>query len=282
MKTTRPICFWLGISAALFGAIGNGMGQETGKDSYVDSGWTLLSDSVEMPAEVTREPGSEKSVGLTEIDQPGITQPNHLVAGEVRHENLGGDAYLEMWTVYENGERFFTRTLGEMGPMQKLTGTSDWRAIVLPFHGSAEKQPVRLELNLVLPGGGKVEFRNFRLYQANEMQGIGLAEAAREGSRYTAIAVGVVAIFLFAAMLLASKGKGRGFVLGAMITLAILGVVGLIWGTALASNGLPNRWLPLLVGGTFAMLAGGIGFPFFRKAYLERELRQISATDRMS
>ena len=76
--------------------------------------------------------------------------------GRVRYENVSGDGYVEMWNVFANG-RYFTRTIGDQGPMRTITGNSDWRSIVLPFDATrAEAPPERLIINVVLPGRGEV------------------------------------------------------------------------------------------------------------------------------
>ncbi len=82
--------------------------------------------------------------------------PRFQVDGSVRHEDVAGKAYFEMWTVLPDGSRYFTRTLAESGPLGSMTGTSEERPFSLPFElGDGGPVPVRLEINLVTEGSGQ-------------------------------------------------------------------------------------------------------------------------------
>ena len=121
--------------------------------------------------EVTIEDGTKKPVSIKVWEKPPVTESRYLIAGEVKYEDASG--YLEMWNTFTEG-RYFSRTLGDVGLMAKLSGTSDWRPFMLPFNAEAGEIPERLEINVVLPGGGKVELRNVNLYQTE----VALSEAA--------------------------------------------------------------------------------------------------------
>ena len=93
------------------------------------------------------------SFHLVTIDHPQIAGPRYVVSGEVRYQDVEGQGYLEMWTVFPDGQRFFSRTLAAQGPLAALHGESSWRRFELPFDISGASQaPSRLEINLVLPG----------------------------------------------------------------------------------------------------------------------------------
>src|SRR5260370_38705318 len=63
-------------------------------------------------------------------------------------------------------EKYFSRTLGESGPMRKITGTSKWREFKLPFDRTgASNAPVRLQFNLVLRGRGTVYLSPVKLVE---------------------------------------------------------------------------------------------------------------------
>src|SRR5260370_21838397 len=97
------------------------------------------------------------SFHLVTIDHPQIAGPRYVVSGEVRYQDVEGQGYLEMWTVFPDGQRFFSRTLAAQGPVAALRGESNWRRFELPFDMSGASQaPSRLEINLVLPGRGAV------------------------------------------------------------------------------------------------------------------------------
>ena len=97
------------------------------------------------------------SFHLVTIDHPQIAGPRYVVSGEVRYQDVEGQGYLEMWTVFPDGQRFFSRTLAAQGPRAALHGESSWRRFELPFDISGASQaPSRLEMNLMLPGRGAV------------------------------------------------------------------------------------------------------------------------------
>src|SRR2546422_232090 len=73
------------------------------------------------------------SLHLVTIDHPPIAGPRYVVSGEVRYQGVEGQGYLEMWTVFPDGERFFSRTLAAQGPLAALHGESTWRRFELPF-----------------------------------------------------------------------------------------------------------------------------------------------------
>src|SRR6266487_1876881 len=76
---------------------------------------------------------------LLKIPKPPISKKLYAITGEVRYDGIRGDGYLEMWNFFpplQSGMpqgQYFSRTLGVGGEMGKLSGTSDWRAFMLPF-----------------------------------------------------------------------------------------------------------------------------------------------------
>lgn len=93
---------------------------------------------------------------LTTIREP-VGGAGYAVIGDVRYEGVVEPAYLEMWSVFPDGGRYFSRTLGAEGPMAAMVGESDWRRFELPFFlEGATSTPSQLELNAVLPSGGRV------------------------------------------------------------------------------------------------------------------------------
>ena len=118
-------------------------------------------DNAAATIEVT---ASDKAVLPVIIDaQPNVGTHSYRVMGEVKYEKVGGTGFLETWTSIGAGKAF-SRTLGEYGPMAKLTGTSAWREFMLPMNMMGASEPVKqIEMNVVLPDGGKVWLRNLRL-----------------------------------------------------------------------------------------------------------------------
>jgi hypothetical protein len=93
---------------------------------------------------------------IVAVDHPAVGPPRFSVDATIRYSDVIGGAYLEMWTVLDDGSRYFTRTLADAGPLALMTGTSDPRPISLPFElGEEGPTPARLEINLVTSGRGK-------------------------------------------------------------------------------------------------------------------------------
>ena len=247
-------------------------------DQYEKMGWTKLRP-LESPEPVAEELGNQDPIPLMVVENLGVSLPSHLVAGEMRFANVAGTGYIEMWTVYENGDRYFSRTLGDYGPMAKMTASSDWRQVMLPFQGSKDRFPVKLEINAVLPGGGEIEFRDLALYQSVR---------ASAGAWWTPQQAGMIggaagaATGLLGALcgILAGMGKARKFVLVTLVCIVLVGIASLITGAFAASRDQPYVvWYPLVLLGAIGGVVGGITFPLVRKAYMQRELRQISAAE---
>jgi hypothetical protein len=89
-----------------------------------------------------------------------------FLKGRVRYADVQGVGFLEMWTYYADGGMYFSRTLGDSGPMGKLTGSSDWREVVLPFKGPPDTVPIKITVALVLEGKGTVWLEPFTLSAA--------------------------------------------------------------------------------------------------------------------
>ncbi len=93
---------------------------------------------------------------LLVIEEPEVQPPHFQIDGTIRHEDVVGTAYFEMWTVLPDGSRYFTRTLADSGPLESMTGTSEERPFSLPFElGEGGPVPIRLEINLVTEGSGQ-------------------------------------------------------------------------------------------------------------------------------
>ena len=107
-------------------------------------------------------PGSSLAV----IAEPKITTPLYALVGEIKYERIKGTGYLELWNVFGSQQRYFSRSLADTGPLQKITGTTDWRPFVLPFDRTGADAPLsQLAFNVVLPQGGAVSLRKVRLVQ---------------------------------------------------------------------------------------------------------------------
>ena len=216
---------------------------------------------------------------LIAVDAPDLGRVGFSVRGRIRYSDVTGSGYLEMWSVFADGGRYFSRTLGTEGPMAVVTGTSDWRPFELPLFLEGAAPPSRLEINVVLPGSGTVEI--------GPLQVVRLAEAGG-GAWLPDRTVGVVgaafgsAIGLLGALvgLLVSRNRGRRFVLPAMTAAAVLGGVLIAASVAAIPAGQPPGVVFLLfVPGVILATAFGASLPRVRRAYAEAELRRMRAMD---
>lgn len=171
MKMAYAGLVWAAVAAAAWAADPAG-GRRVGEWKWADR------VAAELPGEVVEAKGLGKAlrvergeaspgnVRLATWESPGLKTAFYAVRGKVRYEGVEGVGYLEMWNDFGEGGRFFTRTMGNQGPMRTVSGTSEWRAFYLPFNGTgASGLPRALEINLVLAGKGIVEISDMELLE---------------------------------------------------------------------------------------------------------------------
>lgn len=225
------------------------------------------------------------TVPLLRVEAPPLRQLTWAIVGEVRHEGVAGDGYLEMWSVFPEG-RFFSRTLANGGPLGKLSGTSPWRRFVLPFVSKpGVPPPTALEVQLVLPGAGTVEIGTLRLqqYEVGE-DPLTLASGAWWSGRWAGLVGGLGGsiLGLLGALVgwLGSRGKAPGFVLGLTRALILLGALALVAGGVAVLGSQPWAvWFPLVLLGLVACGALGGAYPGMARRYREAELRRMQSLD---
>jgi hypothetical protein len=227
--------------------------------------------------------GRPQAVTLLELDAPRVEGLLFQVAGTVRTEGVAPAGYLEMWTHFPDGSRYFSRTLAERGPIGKLEGTQAERPFVLPFQTApGAPPPLKLVVNVVLPGAGRVTLRDLRFDGA--ASGAALGEEAGWWSSQTGGVVGAVvgsAVGLLGALIgtLCALGWGRSLVLGLLAALAVFGAASVAVGLAALALGQPYAvWYPMLLGGGIPLvLALGLRGSV-RRRFDEAELRRRAAT----
>ncbi len=223
------------------------------------------------------------SVHLVAIDHPPVAGPGYVVAGQVRYEGVEGQGYLEMWTVFPDGQRFFSRTLAPRGPLAALHGESSWRRFELPFDLSGASQaPSRLEINLVLPGRGTVWLGPIQVQPwagaAGTMQGGWWSErvGALVGTMLGSL-LGVVGALIG---VLGGRGKARRTVLALLVGVIAVGACLVLVGAAAVAGSQPRHvWYPLLALGGASALIGLVLLPAMRRRFAADELRRIDALD---
>jgi hypothetical protein len=223
------------------------------------------------------------SLHLVTIDHPAIAGPRYVVSGEVRYQGVEGQGYLEMWTVFLDGQRFFSRTLAAKGPVAALHGESNWRRFELPFDMSGASQaPSRLEINLVLPGRGTVWLGPMRLQPRTGASGtphggwwserVGVLLGVMLGS-----SLGVLGALIG---VLGGRGKARRTVLALLVGMIAVGGCLVLVGAAAAATSQPRHvWYPLVVLGGAAGLIALVILPAMRRRFAADELRRIDALD---
>lgn len=212
---------------------------------------------------------------LTIIENPRITAQQYAVKGQVRYEQVADVGYLEMWSCFSDDSKYFSRTLADSGPLGSIQGTSDWRPFALPFHrnNNASARPIRLEINLVLPGKGTVFLGPLTLVQQNAwwtqctaglIGGIGGAAVGILG--------GLVGI-------LAGLGKARRLVMGLLVFMMAAGLAGAVAALIAALTGQPYHvWYPLALS-LILTLVCGCCLGAVRRRFQWAELRKMQALD---
>lgn len=227
------------------------------------------------------------------LPHPGVTERVYAIEGMVSYQEVSGDGYLEMWSRFPAPSAglaeaaFFSRTLGVSGPMQKLSGSSGWRRFILPFDRTGTSNaPVSLQMNVVLPGEGKVMLSDLKLVQSRGS--VASLMASSTGAWWSDTTGGIIGgcagavLGSFAGLLgwLAMRGRARGFVLASLLVLSGIGIASLLAGMAAIFAHQPyGVWFVLVLLG---ILLGGIcSFRLvqFRKHYELLEVRRIAALD---
>lgn len=233
------------------------------------------------------EPARNPVIPVTTIENPPIAKQHFALNGWIQHQGVEGNGYLEMWVVFPDGSRFFARTLEVAGPLQSLSGDSDWRRISLPFQLSDDPkapQPSELIVNAVLPGAGEVMLSDLTLTEADNLAAVMKPEGAWWTDRMGGLIGGLGGSFigLMGAVIgvMAGLGRGRPVVLTLLITVAALGGLLFIAGIVAVSLGQPyGVFYPLLLGGFLCEMLATIGFVVIRQRYAQIEVRRMQALD---
>lgn len=236
---------------------------------------------------IVNEAATPLMVHLATIEPAGISKFNYTVSGRVRYENVEQPGYLEMWSVFPDNSRYFSKTLSPSGPTGTIHGTSASREFILPFSSSARSgTPSRLEINLVLPAQGKVWISPLKLSQfeqaewADAMTAEGAWWGNRAGAWMGAVA-GVVFGLLGALVgVLSSWGRGKNVCLAICWFTVVFSVVCLGVGTvALAMSQPYVVYYPPLLLGVIGSVVMGSAISTVRKRFSELELRRMESMD---
>ena len=229
---------------------------------------------------------SPNQIQLLEIKDLSITEPTYAISGDIRYEDVKGTGYLEMWNYFPDGSQYFSRTLGDQGPMKCLLGSSDWRPFVLPFFIGEENavRPNRLVVNLVLEGSGTVYLSPLRLEQHVDQQLAMLAPSVWWGPKISGLIMGILGGSLGGlsglCSILANRGRARRFTMIFISVSIFIGIIMSILGiVALLASQPYEVWFPLFLVGVVIVAVFIPSRVIVRRRYENWELQQISVTD---
>ena len=235
-----------------------------------------------MIAHTTDEP---KTLTVLSIDDPQITTQEYAVVGDVRHQEVQGAGYLEMWSHFPDGNAYFTRTLASGGPLRSLEGSSDWRRFSLPFSlGQETQRPAKLVVNVVLPGRGVVYLGPLRLVQyaagENALGVAGVWWDDRMGGWIGGLLGTALGCLGGLIGTLSGMGKARRLTIGLAKTVLLAGLLLTVAGLVALVRSQPyGVWYPLLLCGLLSAGIFGGMIPRLRRRYEEIELRKMTALD---
>jgi hypothetical protein len=232
-------------------------------------------------------PGKEAATTLIEDRDPKAPSHLYVLNGKIKYENVEPAGYVEMWSHFAGGDKFFTRTLGdEIGPMQKLAGTHNWRDIALPFHSKPGMLPEKLVVNVVLPGKGKVFLTELTLtkFEMPREQESSLTPGAwwrpEAGGWVGGLGGGVIGMLGAIVGTLCGVGVGRQLCVGLAIAAIAVSALCLVAGIVAVSTGqLYHVYYPLLLLGAIGVPVFGFNLPTIRKRFDAIELRRMTALD---
>ncbi len=268
---------------------------------YPWDSWKPTTTATSQPVRVERESslgavlriegggGKEpQTIHLLTIERPAITTGTYAISGQVRHEAVESDAYLEMWNDFGEGGRYSSKTLAPEGPGRLIKGSSSWRSFVLPFFNKrGGPPPYRLIINLVLPARGKVWIGPLRLTQFADGQNP-LAAATVPGQWWSERTAGlwggiigsILGVLGGVIGWLVGRGKARPVSLTLLRIEQIGGALLLPIGLYAMLRGQPYAvYYPLLLIGGLCLILATVILPGVRRRYAELELRRMQAMD---
>lgn len=181
---------------------------------------------------------------------------------------LDGQAYLELLVEDGEGGAYFSRALD-----QALTAAGQERTMRTPFFFKHGEAPAAVLIGIRVEGTGTILVDQIALSRqeaggATNLFWFGLALSLATG--------------LWGALtgILASRGKGRGLVLGLGLVLLMLGVIGLVTGIVLLTRATGLGGYGLTLGSGICTLLLAVLLPVVRRRYRAIETARMAAADR--
>jgi len=232
-----------------------------------------------------------RTIQFLEVNTPPLTLSNYRFDFPLRYENVEKVAFIEMWTHFSDGGVFFSRTLADLGPQQKLLGTSPLRTASLPFFNTSGKRPTRLVFNLVFNGTGTIWIGKPRFVQFGEKlppEIVKSADAPTSGATgwWSERAAGVLGGGAGAMLgvcgslvgLLTYLGKGRRLALALLGVMLVMGALCLVTGIVSLIFAQPYHiFYPMLLIGAISALLPLALYNTVRGRFDDNELASADA-----
>lgn len=245
-------------------------------------------EPAEQVLHVQAQPGQALRLTLLVITDPEIKTRCYALRGWIRYAGVAQPGFLEMWNSMSTGGEYFTRTLGDMGPLQQIRGDSKWREVALPFDlgpTTDRPTPVKLTVNLHLPAGGEVWLSEFRLVTSDGplTSLLGSAAVGWDGAAAGWISglLGCGLGFCGAAFGVLSGRRG-GLPAARWLALVMTVVCGLIFvgGLVAAAIQLPwSIWYPPVLAGAIGAFVFPLSLRSLEQRIRQQELARMQALD---
>ena len=263
--------------------------------------WMQLKDQGALPAGEVFGPGAgaefeyvkltvgagDRPLRLATISSPGVDTPRFAMVGTIRYEGVSRAGYLEMLVHFADGQVAFSRLQTESAPAGTIVGESGWRPFDLPFWcGKDGPMPVKLELNLVLPGGGTTQLGPVRVMtykddpRIPDRMATGAWWSGAGGGWIGGIGGSVLGLLCALMAVLANRHVGAKLVMALLLAFMVVSLAALAAGVIGALGDQPYAvYFPLLLCGILYGLMGGLGLVVYPRIYQGFELRRMFAID---
>ncbi|NCC52337.1 MAG: hypothetical protein EOM20_14120 [Spartobacteria bacterium] len=189
-----------------------------------------------------------------------------------------------MWSIFEGGKRFFSRTIEEKGPLGVICGSADGRFFALPFSNSSGAVPLALEVNVVLPPRSSLLIGPMTMAQADTLPTLLEPVDAWWSGQVAGLAGGLLGGLLgcLGALLgwLSGRGKARTFCRMASRWMIPVGVALFAAGIFAVVRKQPYAvYYPLLLLGVLYTVLGFTTAQVIRRRFKNIEARTLEAKD---
>ncbi len=166
----RPRAFQLSMAAVLLlaAAAGPASAQYLKRiplDNHATLGTTVATDTLfrtEGGASIRVRTRWPTVINIGEVTRIPVDGGLLVFQAKLRARALDGTAYLEMWSHFADGSRYFARGLDSA-----VSGSVDWTPVRTVFRLEPGQRPIAVTLNLVVNGAGTVWIDEARLRARN-------------------------------------------------------------------------------------------------------------------